>query len=65
MTSTIRIGLIGCGQIARRVHLKNLIRIPSCEVTSFADLDSFAREEVQRIVPGATAFSEYVLSEER
>lgn len=54
----MRIGLIGCGGIARRVHLPNLLRL-GVEVAALADLDPAAREQAARQVPAATLHDDW------
>jgi predicted dehydrogenase len=34
----IRLGYVGCGYMAQRVHLPNLLSIPACEVVALAEV---------------------------
>lgn len=43
MSNKVRIGIIGCGQIAQ-IHLQNYSRIPDVEVVACADIDPQAAE---------------------
>lgn len=55
----LALGVLGCGFIARRVHLPALVSLPGAEVTAIAETDPVAREEANRIAPGARAFADY------
>lgn len=56
---TIRVGLIGCGRIARLVHLGVLTRLPGVNLVALAEPDEAARREAQRRAPAALAFTNY------
>lgn len=53
----LRIGLIGCGRIAERVHLDALARTPALRVTALADADADRLEAAARRAPGAARFA--------
>jgi predicted dehydrogenase len=43
----IRIGYVGCGFMAQKVHIPNLCRIPGCELIALAELRQELGEKVQ------------------
>ncbi|MCP9484296.1 MAG: Gfo/Idh/MocA family oxidoreductase [Gaiellaceae bacterium MAG52_C11] len=49
----LRVGVIGCGSIARAVHLPVLRRIPGVVLAAVADIDPAALEAVRRTAPSA------------
>jgi myo-inositol 2-dehydrogenase / D-chiro-inositol 1-dehydrogenase len=57
--TTLKVGLIGCGQIAQAAHLINLKRLSGAEVVAFAEPDAARRLEAARRVPKAAAFTNY------
>ena len=57
MTEPVRIGLAGCGAIARNVHLRSLRRMDGVTVTALADAEPAALEEAIRLTPGAAPFA--------
>ncbi len=59
MPPSVHIGLIGCGQIARCVHLRVLQGIRGVAVTAVADPDASALAEGHRLAPRAHAAREY------
>jgi myo-inositol 2-dehydrogenase/D-chiro-inositol 1-dehydrogenase len=54
----VRIGVIGCGRIARRVHFDALAATPGVEVAAIVDPDPEARTTAVARFPGARAFDE-------
>jgi predicted dehydrogenase len=44
---TIRLGYIGCGFMAQKVHLPNLISLPDCELVALAELRPELGQRVQ------------------
>lgn len=46
--ATLRLGYVGCGFMAQRVHLPNFSSIPDCEVVALAELRPELGEKVQR-----------------
>ena len=56
--SNVKVGLIGCGRIAR-VHLDILQKLPDAEVVALAEADAQRREAIQERVPDAAAFSDF------
>jgi predicted dehydrogenase len=56
---TLKIGLIGCGRIARLVHLNILAFLPGVELIALAEPDPQRREEASRVAQGAVVFTDY------
>lgn len=54
--SMLRVGIVGCGAIARAVHLPLLARLPRVRVAALADPDDAQRALAHRLAPAATAF---------
>src|SRR5215203_3111260 len=57
--SPLRIGVIGCGQIARGIHLPVLGRIPDARVVALAEPVEASRAAAIAMAPGARSFSDY------
>lgn len=57
--SPVQIGLVGCGTIAREVHLETLSQTQDAEVVAFAETDEGRRRTMQRRIPDAEAFADY------
>ena len=55
----IGIGLVGCGHIARAVHLKILARMPGARVVAVAEPDERSRAAALGEVPIARGFRDY------
>ena len=55
----IRIGVIGCGALARTVHLPTLGSLDRFEVTAVADIDAGACAAALTLAPGARGFGDY------
>ena len=55
----LRIGAIGCGRIARAVHLPLLGRLPDARVVAIAEPDEPSRVAASAIARGATAYADY------
>jgi predicted dehydrogenase len=55
----LRVGLLGCGRIARLSHLPALARLPGVEVTAIAEADSGNREACRSLAPGAVRYEDY------
>ncbi|HYE13306.1 MAG TPA: Gfo/Idh/MocA family oxidoreductase [Pyrinomonadaceae bacterium] len=51
----LKVGVLGCGRVARLVHLPALARLPCVEVCAVADCDPEAREAAARHARGASA----------
>lgn len=54
----LRIGLVGCGRLAREVHLPVLTSLPGVEVAALVDPDAAARAEAARLAPAAHAHAD-------
>lgn len=59
MASNINVGLIGCGRIARLVHLNILRNHPILRLSAVAEPDQVNRERASAIVPDAAYVSDY------
>jgi predicted dehydrogenase len=55
---TTRIGVLGCGGIARAAHLSSLGRIAGAEVVALADADPGSLAAARALAPGARAVSD-------
>lgn len=56
--SPLRIGVLGCGAVARSHHLPALRRIPGAAVVAVADPDPGARSHARRLAPGADPYAD-------
>ncbi|HEY8668566.1 MAG TPA: Gfo/Idh/MocA family oxidoreductase, partial [Tepidisphaeraceae bacterium] len=54
-----KIALIGCGQIARAVHLKLLPALKGAQLVAIAEPDPAARSQASAMAPAARAFADY------
>lgn len=59
MPASINVGLIGCGRIARLVHLSTLKNLPGVRLKAVADSDPECRENARRAAPEAALYSDY------
>ena len=57
--SVLHVGLAGCGQIARSVHLNILLHLPGVELAALAEIDAQRRAEAHAVAPRAAVFSDY------
>lgn len=57
--SSLKVGLIGCGQVAQSVYLKLLTHLPNVELIALAEPDCGRREEASRRAPRAITFDNY------
>src|SRR5690349_9274209 len=57
--SPIRVGVVGCGRIARAVHLPVLSGLAGATVVALADPDKSSRQSAQRLAPTATVFESH------
>ena len=55
----LKIGLVGCGQIALSVHINILRSLREVELVALAEADPTRREEASRRAPAAAAFADY------
>ncbi len=60
MISMLNVGLLGCGQIGRLVHLANLTRLSDVHVAAIAEPDPRLRGLAQSMAPKAAAYADYV-----
>ena len=56
---TIRIGILGCGAIARVAHLPSLARTPGARVVALADPEPSSLAEARHLAPDARAVADY------
>lgn len=56
--STFKIGVIGCGAIARRRHLPEYTMLPQAELVAVADINAERAEEMASLY-GARAYTDY------
>lgn len=54
----VGIGVIGCGKLAREVHLPVLATLPDARVVALADPDDAGRAAAAALAPGATAYAD-------
>lgn len=52
----LRVGIIGCGRIAREVHIPVLSRHGMAQITALADPDESRLSQARQVAPGAAAF---------
>jgi len=57
--SRVRVGLIGCGTIARLAHLGALQQIPDAELIAIAEMDPKRREEAASAAAGVKTVPDY------
>jgi myo-inositol 2-dehydrogenase/D-chiro-inositol 1-dehydrogenase len=55
----VNIGLIGCGRIARSVHLKILRNTPAVRITAIAEPDTNTHSEARHLAPDACLSTHY------
>jgi predicted dehydrogenase len=55
----IRIGILGCGRIARTYHLEILARVPDVEIAALAEPDEAARRAAAAVSPGAATHGDW------
>ena len=55
----LRIGVIGCGQIARAIHLPVLARLPDARVVALAEPVESSRAAAAALAPGAPTFTDH------
>ena len=53
---TIRLGYVGCGFMAQKVHLPNFSSLPGCKVVALAEV----REDLGRRVPAVSKLQEAI-----
>jgi predicted dehydrogenase len=56
---TVRIGVLGCGGIARTAHLRTLARTPGAEVVALADADPVNLAAARPLAPAAKCVGDY------
>lgn len=55
----LRVGILGCGRIARLVHIPQFARLSGVAVVAIADSDSTSLEAALALTPGARPFSDW------
>jgi predicted dehydrogenase len=55
----VRLGVLGCGSIARAAHLRSLARAAGANVVAIADADPANLAAARALAPGARATAEY------
>ena len=55
----LKIGLIGCGQVAQAIHLKALNALPGVELTALAEVHAGRLAAAQSLAPRAAACADY------
>jgi predicted dehydrogenase len=58
-TRHVRIGLIGCGQIAQLAHLNIVRALPDARLAAIAETDEERREAARRLAPGTPIVSDF------
>lgn len=56
---SLKVGVIGCGELVRLVHLPALLSLPDVTVAAIAESDPQRRRDTQRRVPAARACEHY------
>ncbi len=59
MRKPLAIGLIGCGWLARAVHVPILRRLPDVDLIAIAEPDPDRRQEAKHCLPAAIAYADY------
>src|SRR5208282_5323310 len=59
MRKPLTIGLIGCGWLARAVHLPILRRLPDVDLIALAEPDPNRRQEARHCFPAAIGYADY------
>lgn len=60
MANKVRVGMIGCGQIAKQLHVPDYAYCPEAEIVAFCDLiPAKARALAERYAPGAKIYTDY------
>jgi predicted dehydrogenase len=59
MRKPLTIGLIGCGWLARAVHLPILRHLPDVDLIALAEPDPDRRQEARHYFPAAIAYADY------
>jgi predicted dehydrogenase len=59
MAMTVRIGVLGCGSIARAAHLPSLMRMADARVVALADHDASSLSAAHAMVPEAKAAHDF------
>lgn len=57
--SKIRLGLLGCGRVARLLHIDALLQLSGARLVAVAEADPERRREAQQRVRGAAVFEDY------
>lgn len=57
--SRLRVGLLGCGRIAGRIHLPALLGIADAEVVAIAEPDAACRQKARALAPRARLYADF------
>ena len=55
---TVSLGIVGCGRIVQRVHLRHLTALPGVRIAALADPSDEARQAVSKRLPDAALYAE-------
>ena len=54
----LNIGVIGCGRVAREVHLRVIKTLPQAQIVALADADAQSLKSAQTLAPNAKTYSD-------
>ncbi len=58
-SSPVRVGLVGCGRVAQRIHMRVLNALPGSALVSVAEPDEQTRDYLKRVFPQIQRFANY------
>jgi len=59
IASKLRVGLLGCGRVAARIHLPALLDLADAEVAAIAEPDATSRELARAVAPRASLMADF------